>query len=166
MATFSEKDGYTVSDLLHFGFGHVDAARSLFQDDPAFFDSAGYLAHLGTELVLKAWHLLWFSEYADTHDLATLYKKIKEKNDAVSVSASSEEFLSELQNFYQLRYPCRAKGPVEVGSDHLEKFNNFLDDLWAKLPSEMVEVYEKLDRTRKGGRVLMRKKIDASEKAA
>lgn len=166
MATFSEKDGYTVSDLLHFGFNHADAARSLFDDNPEFLDSAGYLAHLGTELILKAWHLHWFGQYNDIHGLVTLYEKIKEKEGAAGVSAANEKFLAELQNFYQLRYPRRAKGPVEVGTDHLHKFNELLDDLWGCLPQEMVDIYENIDSTKKGGRVLMKIKSNDSEPPA
>jgi len=166
MTTFTAKDGYTVEDLLHFGYGHVDTARVLFEDDPTFLDSAGYLAHLGTEVVLKAWHLQWFGRFDDTHDLVKLYNQLKEKDGSVSLSAEHESFLAELNKFYLLRYPRRKKGPVEVGSDQLEQFDTFLEALWQKFPKELIEIYQKLDHTKKGGRVLMRKKIDVAEKSA
>lgn len=161
MATFSAKDGFTVEDLLHFGYGHVDAARTLFEGDPAFLDSAGYLAHLGTEVVLKTWHLLWFGQFDDTHDLVRLYDELKRKDNSLNIGAEHEAFLAELDKFYLLRYPRRKKGAVEVGSDQLTHFDALLNALWDKSPKELIDTYEKLDPTRKGGRVLMKKKVVA-----
>ncbi len=69
---YTAEEGYTVEDLLHFGYSHVDAAKLLFKADPVFYDSAGYLMHLGIELVLKAWHLYSFGQFDNTHDLVKL----------------------------------------------------------------------------------------------
>lgn len=161
MATYSEKDGYTVDDLLHFGYGHLDTARVLFDDDPAFLDSAGYLAHLGAEIVLKAWHLMWFGQFDNTHDLIRLFNALKIRDSTLDIGAEPEAFLTELDRFYLLRYPRRKDGPVEVGSDHLNQLDALLDALWKQFPKELIETYEKINRTKKGGRVLMQKKIDA-----
>ena len=156
---YTAKDGYTIEDLLHFGYGHVDAAHTLFEDDPAFLDSAGYLAHLGVELLLKAWHLLWFGQFDNTHDLVALFECLKKKDSKLSIGSDSEAFLKELDKFYLLRYPRRKDGAVEVGSDQLKQLDALLDGLWKAMPKELVETYEKIDRTRKGGRILMKKKI-------
>lgn len=161
MTTYSAKDNYTVEDLLHFGYGHLDTARALFDDDPAFLDSAGYLAHLGAELLLKAWHLAWFGQFDNTHDLIGLFNALKKKDSALDIGTENEEFLTALDKFYLLRYPRRKDGPVEVGSNHLNQLDALLDELWRQFPKELIETYEKIDRTKKGGRVLMRKKIDA-----
>lgn len=157
---YTAKDGYTIADLLHFGYGHVDAARALFEDDPAFLDSAGYLAHLGVELVLKAWHLAWFGQFDNTHDLVELFGTLKKKDASLHIGAGNEVFLKELDKFYLLRYPRRKGGAVEVGSDQLEPLDALLDALWKAMPKELVETYEKIDRTKKGGRILMKKKIE------
>lgn len=157
---YTEKDGYNVEDLLHFGYGHVDAARALFQDNPAFLDSAGYLAHLGVELILKAWHLAWFGKFDNTHNLIALFIALKEKDAALDVGTNNEEFLCELNKFYLLRYPRRNDG-IEVGSDQLDSLDVLLNALWKAMPKELVEIYENLDHTKKGGRVLMKRKIEA-----
>jgi hypothetical protein len=157
--TFSINNGFTVEDMLHFGYGHIDAARALFEDDTAFLDSAGYLAHLGTEIVLKSWHLHIFGQFKDMHKLLDLYNELKAHDNKINLGASNEAFLKELDNFYLLRYPSRNKGPVEVGGDTLIAFNNLLDSLWDLFPEEIIEIYEKLDPTKKGGRVLMARKI-------
>ncbi len=162
---YTAKDGYTTEDLLHFGYGHIDAARALFLDDPAFLDSAGYLAHLGVEVVLKAWHLAWFGQFENTHDLVALLGALKKKDKSLNIGNDNEAFLSQLDKFYLLRYPRKKGDAVEVGSDQLKHLNALLDALWAKMPKELVETYKKIDRTRKGGRVLMRKKIDGEKDA-
>lgn len=161
METFSAKNGYTVEDMLHFGYGHVDAARALFEDDPAFLDSAGYLAHLGVEVVLKAWHLLWFGQFVGTHDLIRLYDELKKKDSSLNIGPDNEAFLTEIEKFNLLRYPRQKKRAVEVGSDQLAHFDALLDALWEKSPKDLKDAYEKLDPTRKGGRVLMKRKIVA-----
>jgi len=157
---YNEENGYTTEDLLHFGYGHLDAARTLFQDDSAFLDSAGYLAHLGAELVLKAWHLAWFGQFNNTHNLIDLFDALKNKDPSLDIGTDNERFLEELDKFYLLRYPRRKNGAVEVGSDHLELLNAFLGALWNAMPEELVESYEKIDHTKKGGRILMKKKIE------
>lgn len=150
---------------MHFGFGHVDAARALFEGgDSAFIDSAGYLAHLGTEVVLKAWHLHCFGEFPTIHNLVEIYEQLKTRNNFLVIGVKNEEFLAELDRFYLLRYPRRNRGPVEVGSDQLPQFDALLDALWQSFPNELVEIYNKIDPTRKGGRRLMEKKVDATEK--
>lgn len=157
---YTEKDGFTIQDLLHFGYGHVDAALKLFKDDPVFLDSAGYLAHLGVELIMKAWHLAWFGQFNNTHNLISLYDALKKKDPSLNIGTDNEMFLQELDKFYLLRYPRRIDNAVEVGSDQLDLLNAFLDSLWVAMPGELTESYEKINLTMKGGRVLMRKKIE------
>jgi len=156
---YTAKDGYTIEDMLHFGYGHIDTARALFEDDPAFLDSAGYLVHLGVEIILKAWHLAWFGQFDNTHDVIALFKAIKEKDKSIDIGAANETFLTDLDKFYLLRYPQRKGGSVEVGSDQLKHLDNLLDSLWQKMPQELVGAYEKIDPHKKGGRVLMKKRI-------
>lgn len=54
---FTVEDGLVPVDLLHCGLDHLAASKALFKLSPAGFDSAGYLAHIGVELLLKAWLL-------------------------------------------------------------------------------------------------------------
>jgi len=156
---YSKADGFTVKDMLHFGHGHIVAARALFEGDAAYLDSAGYLAHLGTEVVLKSWHLHVFVQFEEGHKLQELYDKLKTHDNRINLGTQNEGFLKELDKLYFLRYPCKKEGPVEVGSDMLEAFDRLLDSLWRVLPKEIVEIYNNIDPTRKGGRILMEKKI-------
>jgi hypothetical protein len=50
---FSRSDGYTEQDLLQSATDHLASARRLFEGGPRCFDSAGYLSHLGIELILN-----------------------------------------------------------------------------------------------------------------
>jgi HEPN domain-containing protein len=73
---YTVADGVAVPDLLHFGFDHISAAQALLKSNARHFDSAGYLAHLGFELLLKAWHLHEFTEFPNTHSLNNLWQKL------------------------------------------------------------------------------------------
>jgi HEPN domain-containing protein len=158
MKTYTKNDGFTVEDMLHFGYGHIDAACALFNDDSAFLDSAGYLAHLGTEVLLKAWHLHLFGQFKNTHNLTTLYDELKAHDSKIDIGAKNVAFLRELDEFYSLRYPPRREGPIEVGSDMLAQFNELLASFWQLFPDEIVEIYNRISPTKKGGRILMEKK--------
>jgi hypothetical protein len=51
--TFTAAGGYTQLDLVQFSRDHLFAAQKLFNLDVRTLDSAGYLAQLGIELLLK-----------------------------------------------------------------------------------------------------------------
>jgi hypothetical protein len=157
--TFSVNDGFTIDDMLHFGYGHIDAARALFESDTAFFDSAGYLAHLGTEVVLKSWHLYIFGFFKDEHKLQKLYGDLKAHDNKIDLGNENDKFLKELDEFYSLRYPRKKQGPIEIGLDTLNTFDKLLDSLWKLFPDELIDICNKIDPTKKGGRVLMAKEI-------
>ncbi len=155
----SEDNGFTVEDMLHFGYGHIDAARALFEDDVAFLDSAGYLAHLGTEVFLKSWHLHIFKKFQEGHSLYKLYRELRANDNNIDLGPKNEAFLKELDQLYLLRYPTRKQVPIEVGSDMLTAFDKLLECLWRLIPNEMEAIYNNIDRNKKGGRRLMEKKI-------
>lgn len=159
---FTKDDGYLESDMLHFGYDHIDTALTLIKNsNPACYDSAGYLLQLGFELILKAWHLHEFAFFKDNHDLNNLITKLRQHKCKIEFSVEQRIIINEIDNFYNLRYPRRAIGDtIEIGSDQIVKFEDLLETLWQMLPSELIESYESLDRTKKDGRVLMRKKIE------
>lgn len=154
--------GYLESDMLHFGYDHIDTALTLIKNaDPACYDSAGYLLQLGFELILKAWHLHEFTYFKDTHELNNLIAKLRQHKCKIEFSEEQKKTIIEINNFYNLRYPRRADGAtIEIGSDQVVKFEELLASLWQMLPSGLIEAYNTLDRTKKDGRVLMRKKIE------
>jgi HEPN domain-containing protein len=158
MKTFTRNDGFTEKDLLQFGYSHIEAAYVLFKDDPIYYDSAGYLAHLGTELLLKAWHLFIFGEFKDTHRLNSLYEDLRNHKNTTQIAKKNVDFLEELDRFYFLRYPRLKEGPVEVGNDMLSQFDALLDDLWQVFPPEIIKIHDEIGRNNKGGRILMQKK--------
>ncbi len=159
MKTFTKADKYTVQDLLHFGYSHYECACGLFTFDTFFFDSAGYLAHLGTELILKACHLYIFGQFNDTHNLYNLYDKLRKNDSSFDIGGKNISVLKELDKFYNLRYPRIKDGPIEVGSDMLTEINEMHDALWKVFPVEIRKIYESIDPREKGGRILMKKKI-------
>src|SRR5436190_23698313 len=64
---FLRSDGYTERDLLQSATDHLASARRLFEGGPRCFDSAGYLSHLGIELILKAFLLHRDGEFPGEH---------------------------------------------------------------------------------------------------
>lgn len=154
---YKRSDGFNEEDLLHFGYGHIEAAYALFKDDPLFLDSAGYLAHLGTELVLKACHLHLFDQFKESHNLINLFDELKSDGSSFDIGKNNLDFLKELDKFYLLRYPRRKEGPIEVGTDMVAQFEDLLKSLWQVFPDKIIEVYNRIDTTKKAGRVLMGK---------
>ena len=154
--------GYLESDMLHFGYDHIDTALGLIKNaNPACYDSAGYLLQLGFELILKAWHLHEFGFFKDTHELSNLIAKLKQHKCKLEFTKEQEQTIKDINNFYNLRYPRRAEGTtIEIGSDQIKEFEELLDLLWKMLPTELIDAYESLDRAKKDGRVLMRRKIE------
>lgn len=157
---YSTEDGYTISDLFHYGIDHLYSSGSLFELDAHCYDSAGYLSHLGVELILKGWHLHQFGYFENNHRLLNLYNKLKEDIEDFELEEESIKVLELLDSNYELRYP-RKHDPVETGSEDWAKINAFVNTLWENMPEELLNELEKMDATRKGGRVLMRKKVDA-----
>lgn len=159
MKMYTTNDGYRAPDLLQAGFDHLDAAYELFELNPRFLDSAGYLAHLGLELVLKAYLLHLKGAFKDTHSLQSLVKDIRELNPKFILQSPTEPFLRELDTFYGLRYPQpEVAKRAEVGSDMVPDIKALEHAVWADLPEELRAVYGAVDHTRKSGRILMRKR--------
>lgn len=156
---FTEADGYSVRDILHFGVDHLESARILFGQGANCLDSAGYLSHLGLELLLKAWHLHQFKSFENKHDLVGLYGCLKPCLDGKPFSVEQNGLLQKLDSYYELRYP-RQHAPIETGTDDWLPIEELLDTLWDQMPKELSSVLFEIVPTKKGGRVLMKKKFD------
>jgi HEPN domain-containing protein len=74
-------------------------------------DSAGYLSHLGIELLLKALLLDSTGEFHDDHSLSQLLAKLKSKGVELRVDAKQRTTLSRLDEFHRLRYPDVVDSP-------------------------------------------------------
>lgn len=158
------KDGLVACDFLHSGLDHMTGAQLLFRsDDPGHFDSAGYLAHIGVELLLKAWLLEVAGEFEGIHNLNALYATLMKNCGAPALDEEQQDVIKMLDQFEQLRYP-NPKQPTEIGDEDLPGIDALVGSICRSMPQSIFEALEKMDAGRKGGRVLMRKKIDDDDR--
>jgi len=156
----AENDGVVAADFLHAGRDHMTAAKLLFEsDDPSHFDSAGYLAHMAVELLLKAWLLEVAGEFEGIHNLQALYDVLQKKYGVSPLDDDQQGVLRILDQFEQLRYP-NPKRPTEIGDEDLPRTEALVEHLCRSMPKTIPNALEKIEPGRKGGRVLMRKKIE------
>ena len=137
----------------------MNAAQNLLETDVSFFDSAGYLVHMGFELLLKAWHLEAFGEFCGIHSLKELVEQLRAKGQQLNLSQEEDEALKIADAYGELRYPNPQHG-TEIGNDDWKKIDGLLNRIWEQTPPVFDEYFESIDPTRKGGRVLMRRKIE------
>ncbi|WP_076750509.1 HEPN domain-containing protein [Desulfatitalea tepidiphila] len=161
---FTKRDGLVPADIVHCALDHLSAAQLLFESNPIHFDSAGYLAHLGVEMLLKAWLLEVAGEFEGTHNLEMLYSNLVALSVTEPLDANNSAILNRLDKYEQLRYP-NLNSPTEVGDGdwkHIEILTGFL---CRSMPPEIDEALSEINRGnqnypfRKAGRVLMKKKI-------
>ena len=149
-------DGYVPEDLLQFGIDHLEAALALGKGSLRHLDSAGYLAHLGLELVFKSW-LLWENkEFPSTHSLRRLRQEVGKLERSFKLTKHQNKLLDYLDGMYELRYPNR-NTPTQSGDEDLKFAAEITNTLWKRLPARLVTQYENIPKNRKGGRVLMRR---------
>lgn len=158
MRTFYVDDGLVPADFVHCGLDHVTAARLLFDSDPSHFDSAGYLAHIGVELLLKAWLLQVNGQFDGVHSLRELYSQLEGKCGATKLESPQIAILNVLDQYEQLRYP-NPKHPTEVGEDDWPQIESLVGFICRAMPLEIAEMLEGIVPGRKAGRVLMVKKV-------
>ena len=156
---FKSEEGYQARDLIHYGLDHVNAAEKLFRTSPSYFDSAGYLLHMWFELLLKAWHLEILSEFPTVHCLTELVEELQKKGQQLSLTDTERSVLEMVDSYGELRYPDPNVG-TEVGSDDWESVDSLLNTIWEQTPKSFDEYFETIDPTRKGGRVLMKRRIE------
>ena len=113
---FTRADGLVPADLVHCGLDHMTAALVLFDTDPSHYDSAGYLAHIGVELLLKGWLLEAAGSFRGSHKLGPLYRELVESHGAPRLSSDAGAMLEKLDSYEVLRYPNRDQ-PTEVGNE-------------------------------------------------
>lgn len=150
-------DGLIPEDLLRSGLDHFRAATLLFEAGPAYFDSAGYMAHMSAELLLKAWLLQAAGQFKGIHSLRKLHHELVTSHGAAPMTTEQVQVLELLDKYGQLRYPNRAD-PTEVGDDDLPMITEFIRHVLSSLPVPLRQAIDQLHPVEKGGRVLMRKK--------
>lgn len=155
---FSVSDGVSVKDLIHYGQDNLSAARKLLSGSASHYDSAGYLAHMGVELLLKAWHLQVSDSFPGIHSLTELWARLKELSSVRDLRPRSRRTLHLLDQYEQLRYPT-TNAPIEVGSEDAIRINNLVESLYLRMPSELIETHNSINVLAKGGRVLMKRPV-------
>lgn len=155
--TFTRADGYIPADLAHCGIDHLGAAEVLFKTGPSHYDSAGYLSHLGIELVLKGWLLEAAGAFNDGHRLSDLYQDLVNRKLAEPLDATSTALLTKLDTFFSLRYP-KPEAPTEIGSEDLDTVRELGRLLYKAIPESLRHELEKIEPGKKAGRILMRKR--------
>lgn len=159
---YSKSDGITPVDMMHCAIDHLSASELLFESHPSHYDSAGYLAHLGIEMILKSILLYKGGEFPGIHNISDLYNKLHSKGFINKLPVELEKVISTLDGYEYLRYP-NLDSPVEIGTDDLilvKKLANFLE---GQMPVGLVSELSQLNSSEnnapisKAGRILMRK---------
>src|SRR4030042_2595452 len=150
---FTKKDGYTEKDLLHYAVDHLKSAKVLFEKHYDLYDSAGYLSHLGIEMILKAMLLNREGEFPGVHKLGLLFRRLED----ISLTNEQERLIKKLDKFERLRYPNPRKA-IEIGDEDWDRIHYFVLYFFAKFPKKLQEEFKKIDRTKKGGRIVMWKR--------
>ena len=156
---FGSADGFTGRDLIESARDHMYAALVLFQSSPVCLDSAGYLAHLSIELLLKAMLFGLNGEFPAEHDLRQLFRALQREVPGTSLTARGERALDLVNKFGGLRYPQPGAG-VEIGSDDVDLIVSLYNSILSNVPDEIRPVQEPHGPvTKHGNRVLMKKPL-------
>jgi HEPN domain-containing protein len=156
---YSQKDGLSPLELLRAGIDHLNASEALFKGSPSHYDSAGYLAQLGVELLLKSWLLFVAGEFEGVHQLASLHANLVSCRAANRLSPQDTETMRLLDGYSELRYP-NLDQPIDVGTEQQAHNAKLIDTLWNQMPDALCEALQSVNPLEKGGRVLMKKKIE------
>jgi HEPN domain-containing protein len=154
--TYTRQDGFSERNLLHWAIDHLASARILFEENHRCLDSAGYLSHLGIELVLKAILLNCKNDFPNEHSLVNLSNLIERQGVNLNYTKEHKETLKILDEFYELRYP-QAQNPIEI-SDDWEEIESFFEHLIFLLPVQIQQDIRQINYFEKGNRILMMKK--------
>ena len=152
---FSANDGFNAGDLCHYARDHLASAKLLFARNYRCYDSAGYLAHLGLELLLKGFILYLNGEFPSGHNLERLLKLLKIKG--IPINKNDENTLKKINDFFNLRY-ANPKNPIEIGGDDWQVIENLSKNLVNVFPDDLKKEFENIDGSlQKGGRRLCRR---------
>ena len=153
------KADYNPEDLLQSGLDHLSSSEVLLKSHPNNYDSAGYLAHMAFELMLKSWILFINSEFEAIHSLPKLIEEVKKLDPDFSLNEREQQTLTYLSNFVELRYPS-ANNPIEIGGDDIEQLNDLAEKIWQGMPEALVQNYQNIPAGKKGNRTLISRPSD------
>ncbi len=165
---FTRDDGYTENDLLHSAMDHLASVGTLLGIGFRGLDSAGYLAHLGIEIFLKAFLLHRDDGFPETHKLQNLVNQCSSDGFQFVLDEDLVDLLAKLDKFYDLRYP-NPKDPVSVSTDELQRLPDLATRILSHFPDSLIDELEKIGKPQpdglylKGGRIFMLKPNEATE---
>ena len=151
---FYVEDGYAAHDLLQFGIDHIASAGVLIDRDPRCYDSAGYISHIGFELVFKAIALHTLGRFRQSHSFSALMVKENLGQNRFDIPKQHRAIFIKLDSYGGLRYP-NPLGSPSIGSEDWESIQSFYEFVESKLPKELSQQLDKRDPNKKGGRILM-----------
>ena len=156
--TYDYADGYRSAGLLQAAADHLSAAQTLFKDENVeHLDSAGYLAHLGVELMLKAMLLHTVREFPETHSLEGLYGDVVPHYPKAKLRGCESPYrgiLIALDKFYALRYPSLPESPG-VSRGDWSAIKLFVDRLREAMPTELRKEFDARGQAEKSGRIVL-----------
>lgn len=156
--TYTSADGVVTGDLIRCGCDHLTAAGLLFDSNPNHFDAAGYLTHIGVELLMKGWLLATTNRFDDTHSLNKLYQRLVAEAGAPILTNEQVILMNLLDMYSKLRYPD-GKIPVEIGNDNWSEIQSFVEYLFRTMPQSLTKALTASNPLTKAGRVLMKRQI-------
>ena len=155
---YSAADGFTVSNLLTGALDHLSASRALFKDEhPEHLDSAGYLAQLGVELLLKALLLHRHAAFPETHSLADLWGRVAAEFPEAKMRKEDSmyrDIILSLDRFYELRYP-NPNGSPAISRGDWQAIELLVEKLWQVLPLELRKMVDISECREKFGRTVL-----------
>ena len=136
------------------------AAMLLFDTkNPQVQDSAGFLTHLGIELLLKAALMHQRARFPNEHNLGSLRAHLSDAGCVIDLSSADASAFDRISAFHKLRYHD-PKGLPEIGHPYREFIHNLYLTLLKKLPERLSQAIANIDHTQKSGRRLHRKVED------
>ena len=152
---FWKKNGYSESDLILYAMDHIVSAQYLYHlSGSRGVDSAGYLSHLGIELLLKSLLLHHLEYFTDDHRLISLYESLP---DVVKTLTDKEfEMLTRWDSFFMIKYP-NPSSPMPAGSHQWTEARQISQSIINLMPKHLHDIavtYGKEQPTQKGGRTL------------
>jgi len=154
---YSAEDGFTVCDLLTGAFDHLSASKALFKDEhPEHLDSAGYLAQLGVELLLKALLLHRNATFPETHSLEVLLGLVAAEFPGAKMRKGEgmyRDIILSLDRFYELRYPI-PNGSHAISRGDWQAIELLIERLWPLIPLNFQKMVDISKRREKFGRVV------------
>jgi len=157
MKWFSAEEGYRTRDLIQAGLDHLASAKVLFRADFRCFDSAGYLGHLGIELLLKSLLLHAQGKFPDEHSLTKLKAGVVATLPRYQL-ALPEEIVRTFDRFKRLRYPSPSD-PPGIGTSDWPALESAVEAIAGAAPPEWIAEMNAIESNKKGGRILMVKDV-------